>query len=90
MYHLLKKDVKWMWGKKEDDAFHAAKNALQDNSLLTYYDESKQLLLACDASQYGLGAVLFHVTEDDEERPIAYASRTLTVAEKNYSQRRKV
>lgn len=86
LYRLLKKDVKWMWGKEEDDAFLAAKNALQDNSLLAHYDESKQLLLACDASQYGLGAVLSHVMEDGQERPIAYASRTLTVAEKNYSQ----
>ena len=78
--------MKWTWGKKEDDAFHTAKNALQDDSLLAHYDESKQLLLACDASKYGLGAVLSHIMEDGEERPIAYASRTLTMAKKNYSQ----
>ena len=85
LYCLLKKDVKWTWGKK-DDTFHTAKNALQDDSLLTHYDDSKQLLLACDASKYGLGDVLSHIMEDGEERPIAYASRTLTVVEKNYSQ----
>jgi len=54
----------------------AAKHALQANSLLVHYDSSKQLLLACDASTKGLG----------EERPIAYASRTLTPAEQGYSQ----
>ena len=51
-----------------------------------HYDESKPLVLACDASQYSLGAVLSHVMDDGKERPVAYASWTLTPAKKNYSQ----
>ena len=86
LYRLLQKDVNWSWGSKEDEAFEAAKKALQDDSLLVHYDESKPLILACDASNYGLGAVLSHTMEDGKERPVAYASRTLTAAEKNYSQ----
>ena len=86
LYHLLQKDVKWSWGPEQEQAFSEAKNALQDDSLLVHYDETKPLILACDASQYGLGALLSHVMENGTERPIAYASRTLTPAEKNYSQ----
>ena len=86
LYQLLQKDTKWTWGWKQNEAFKAAKSALQDDSLLVHYDESKPLVLACDASQYGLGAVLSHIMEDGKERPVAYASRTLTPAEKNYSQ----
>ena len=86
LYRLLQKDVKWMWGQEQEEAFSAAKEALQDDSLLVHYDESKPLILACDASQYGLGAVLSHTMEDGTERPVAYASRTLTAAEKRYSQ----
>ena len=54
--------------------------------MLVHYDSSKQLVLAWDASPHGLGAVLSHIMEDGEEHPVAYASRTLTAAEKKYSQ----
>ena len=86
LYRLLRKDVQWSWTNKQNKAIEAAKKALQTDSLLVHYDSSKPLLLACDASQYGLGAVLSHVFENSEEQPIAFMSRTLMPAEKNYSQ----
>ena len=64
LYNLLQKEAKWQWGTKQIKAFQDAKNALQ----------SKQLVLGCNASPHGLGAVLSHIMEDGEERPVAYAS----------------
>ena len=43
-------------------------------------------MLDTDASQYGKGAVISHVLPSGKERPIAYASGTLTKSECNYAQ----
>ena len=60
--------------------------ATEKDSILTHFDPTKRLVLACDASNYGLGAVLSHVMDDGQERPVAFVSRTMNVAEKKYSQ----
>ena len=51
-----------------------------------HYDTTLPLRLATDASAYGVGAVISHIGADGEERPIAFASRTLSSSECNYAQ----
>ena len=85
LYDLLQKDTPWIWSSKCEEAFQNCKNALTSDALLVHYNEKLDLRLACDASPSGLGAVLSHVV-NGTERPIAYASRTLSKAERNYSQ----
>lgn len=59
---------------------------LQAEFLHVHFDPAKPIILACDASQYEIGAVLSHILEDGQDRPVAYVSRTQSPAEKQYSQ----
>ena len=54
--------------------------------MLAHFDDQKPIVLACDVSPFGIGAVLSHILDDVTECPIAYASRSLSPAEKGYSQ----
>ena len=85
LYRLLQNDVKWSWTSAHKNAFQEIKQLLVSSQVLVHYDPSKELVLSCDASPYGLGAVFSQVMEDGSERPVAYASRTLAPAEKKYA-----
>ena len=86
LYDLLQSAKTWSWGDSQEQAFRKAKELLSSAPLHTHYDPEKQLILSCDASPYGVGAVLSHRFEDNSKRPIAYASRTLSPAEQKYAQ----
>eukprot|EP00731_Ephydatia_muelleri_P000397 Em0001g397a len=86
LYKLLTKHQPWSWGADQAAAFQKAKFQLTSDVLLVHFDPSKKIALSCDASPYGIGVVLSHLQEDGSDRPIAYASRSLAPAEKNYSQ----
>ena len=82
---LLSQDVPWSWSDECKKSFETLKLALENSPLLTHYDSKKPVRLATDASSCGIGAVLSHVSDEGVEQPIAYASRTLTASEQNYS-----
>ena len=50
----------------------SSKELLTSSKLLVHYDPNFDLVLACDASAYGVGAVLAHRFPDGTERPIGY------------------
>lgn len=82
---LLKKSVPYAWKKEQQQAFDYLKECLISSPILTYPNWDRPFTLFTDASTFALGAVLTQKDEGDNEHVIAYASRSLQPAEKNYS-----
>ena len=86
LYQLLHKNAHWIWGTDQQSAFKQIKDQLKSDLVLIHYDPTNILTLSCDSSPYGVGAVLSHRSDDNMERPITFASRTLSPTERRYAQ----
>ena len=86
LYALLKKDARWQWTSQCAEAVALVKEMLTSSPVLLRYDPGLPLRLVTDASATGVGAALLMVTPDGLERPVQYASRTLTPTERKYAQ----
>ncbi|KHJ96809.1 integrase core domain protein [Oesophagostomum dentatum] len=86
-YQQLKRSTTAAWWSKEcKAAFNPAKEVLALDLLLTRFHFSLPIIVAADASDYGIGAVILHRMPYEMEKAICHASRSLTHAEKNYGQ----
>ena len=72
------------WTDNCEVAFQKLKELCSDTPVLSYLDYKQKFKLYTDASESGFGVVLTQIKEDNLERPVAYASRTLSKSERNY------
>ena len=84
VHRLLHKGCTWKWGEEQSMSFERTKEMLSQSPLLVHFDPLFLIVVHADASSYGLGVVLSHKMPDGSERPVCYASRTLSTAERNY------
>ena len=82
--NLLKKDIVFALEKPQRDAIAELKEIVTSHPVLKFYDPNLPLRLRTDASTDGLGGML-EQKMGDQWHPIAFASRSLTSAERNYS-----
>ncbi|CAB0006471.1 unnamed protein product [Nesidiocoris tenuis] len=85
LHRLNRKGSHWQWTQEHENTFSEIKNILSSDNTLVHYDPEKPLVLAADASETGVGAVLLHRYPNNDEKPIAYASRIYTASERNYA-----
>lgn len=84
MRRLLRKDVRFAWDAAADASFARVKRLLASHQVLCMFDPALPVVVSTDASAYGLGAVLQQL-DGSHTRTVAFASRTLTAAERKYS-----
>lgn len=74
------------WGEEQEKAFVELKKVMGSEIILTHYDPLKKIVVAADASAYGMGGVIMHELTDRSLHPIIYVSKAFNAAQKNYSQ----
>jgi hypothetical protein len=81
---LLWKDTPWQWDDTQQEAFSALKDAFTSAPILVMADMSQPFILECDSSDFATGVVLSQKGADGLIHPIAFYSKTLNDAERNY------
>ena len=85
MRQLLKKDTEWKWTEEREDDFKRVKETLAELPCLAHYSPKREKIITTDTSKHGLGGILWQTQPDGNRKPIQYASRYLSDAEKTYS-----
>ena len=81
---LSKKNVEFVWGEQQNVAFETIKDAIAKSTALAFpTKENDKYILDTDASAFAIGGVLSQI-QDGVERPLAFGSRCLNDAERNY------
>ena len=75
---ILKKEAEWKWTKEHEEAFLKINQEIKSITELTHFKRNKKLRIICDASKQGLGAVLQQQQDNQEWKPVSFASRFLT------------
>jgi len=83
LYILTEDQVKFCWGEEQQHVFETLKQVLTSSPVLSFPFGDGKFILDTDASNIGIGAVLSQI-QGEEEKVIAYFSRVLNKAERNY------
>jgi len=81
---LLRKDVPFVWSREVHSAWTCLKDAFRAPDFLLHPDDSKPFIVECDASDFAVGGVLSQYDASDTLRPVAFYSRQMLPAERNY------
>ena len=77
---ILDKKVEWDWDEVHENALYQVTQTITREPVLSYFDNTKEVTVQCDASDLGLCATI------TQGHPVAFASGALTIAERNYAQ----
>ena len=84
LHNTVKKDKKWEWTEKQEEAFKELKKRFTEEPVLVAPDIDKKMRMEVDALDYATGGVLLMECGDGLWRPVAFLSKLLNEMERNY------
>ena len=84
LHETTRKDKKWNWGEKQQKAFEELKRRFIMEPVLVILNLDREIRIEADVSDFAMGGVLLMKYEDEKWRPVAYISKLLNEAERNY------
>lgn len=81
---MTKKDRQFEWTPEINQAFEELRTRFTQAPLMRYFDPALRIRVETDASQFAIAAILSQLAEDDRWHPVAFASRKLQTAERNW------
>jgi len=85
LHDLIRKEQRWEWGPRQQHAFQTLKDIICAALVLIHPDPDERFRVETDASNYAYGAILSQkAKEDSKQHPVAFFSKSMTPAERNY------
>ena len=81
---MTRRENKWSWGEKQQRVFEELKEKFMTKLVLVTPDLDKEMRVEADTSDFATGGVLSMKCKDKKWRPVAYISKSLNEAERNY------
>lgn len=84
MNNLTQKTSQWRWTTLQEASFKQLKEQFDKGPVLLHPDPEKQFHVECDASGFAIGGELSQIGEDGRRHPVAFYSKSMQPAERNY------
>ena len=84
LHKMMRKEMKWSWGERQQRAFKKLKERFTIELVLVTPDLDKEMRVETDVLDFAIGGVLSMKCEDEKWRPVAYISKLLNEAKRNY------
>ena len=81
---MTRKEIKWSWEERQQKVFEELKERFTTELVLVTPDLDRKMRVEADASDFVMGGVLSMKCEDEKWRLVAYISKLLNEAERNY------
>ena len=84
LHEMTRKEMKWIWGERQQRVFEELKERFITEPVLVTPDLDKEMRVEADTLDFAMGEVLSMKCKDEKWRPVAYISKSLNKAKRNY------